>query len=35
MAIMAGLFLYSSVGILRQSLGELRRSRGANAVPAE
>jgi cation diffusion facilitator family transporter len=34
-AIMGGLFLYSSVSILRQSLGELRLSRGAHAVPAE
>lgn len=34
-AIMAGLFLYSSASILGQSLGELRRSRGARTVPAE
>jgi Co/Zn/Cd efflux system component len=27
-AIMAGLFLYSAVSILRQSLGELRRANG-------
>ena len=33
-AIMAGLFLYSSASILRQSLGELRVSRGPRAVPA-
>jgi Co/Zn/Cd efflux system component len=33
-AIMAGLFLYSSITILRQSLGELRASRAARAVPA-
>lgn len=33
-AIMAGLFLYSSAAILRQSLGELRASRAAQAVPA-
>jgi Co/Zn/Cd efflux system component len=34
-AIMAGLFLYSSVSILRQSLGELRADRRPRAVPAE
>lgn len=34
-AIMAGLFLYSAIAILRQSLGELRASGGAQAVPAE
>jgi cation diffusion facilitator family transporter len=34
-AIMAGLFLYSSSTIFRQSLGELRASRAPRAVPAE
>jgi Co/Zn/Cd efflux system component len=34
-AIMAGLFLYSSVSILRQSLGELRAAHAGSAVPAE
>ena len=34
-AIMAGLFLYSSASILRQSLGELRASRHAHVFPAE
>lgn len=34
-AIMAGLFLYSSVSILRQSFGELRVSRRPRAIPAE
>lgn len=34
-AIMAGLFLYSSVSILRQSLGELRANRHAHVFPAE
>jgi hypothetical protein len=32
---MAGLFLYSSSTIFRQSLGELRASRAPRAVPAE
>lgn len=34
-AIMAGLFLYSSASILRQSFGELRVSRRPRTVPAE
>lgn len=34
-AIMAGLFLYSSASILRQSLGEIRVSRRRLGVPAE
>jgi Co/Zn/Cd efflux system component len=34
-AIMAGLFLYSSVSILRQSLDEFRASTRPRAVPAE
>ena len=34
-AIMAGLFLYSSASILRQSLGEIRVSRRPRGVPAE
>ncbi len=34
-AAMAGLFLYSSASILRQSLGELRGGGRARAVPAE
>jgi Co/Zn/Cd efflux system component len=33
-AIMAGLFLYSSVSILRQSLGELRTRDHAHVIPA-